>query len=583
MVRSAARERSVACKRAGRTRKWASWLSWAIVGLAGCATFDSKYENAQTYSPHAPASSLKTASRSAATEKKDGKKDVVARGTAGSDGKRASPVARTANKPASSGDSPARVSIYTKSGTESKPDIEQVAFSQKDDDGTAKTGIDVPPVGADQPKEQPPAAPALPSLPADVAIELQSPEGAVGINLDQTINYCLIADPVIRAGFEAINQSNADALTASLAPNPQFFTDIQLLPLTHTFSPERQGGPPQFDAILSYPIDWFLFGKRAAQMQATELGVRVSEAEYQDLIRRRVLEAAVGYYDVLEAKGLRDVARQDVENFKKIEALTSSAVDNGGRAQVDLNRVRLDRLRSEHSLRDAENALVAAMSKLRVLLGRDDSDPAFDVVGSLESANLMEPLPIEEALQIADQNRPDMEAARWKIAQADAVIESERRKAYPTLVPGFGYTRQYQNKAIGYPDADSWLANLTMSVPIYDRNQGNQAKAASVSAQAGYNLQARRVALRGEVVKASQDLMTSAANTSAVAQEQLEISRQVRDSINEAYNAGGRPLLDALDAQRNYRETYRLFITSRASYLRAAIQYSATLGQQMTQ
>ncbi len=578
-LRSLVGERSAAFRRAGQTKSWACWLSWSLVGLVGCATFDSKYENVHVYSPHETASDTKTASRSESS----GKKDVAARGTVGSKAKEASTVTQTANKPTSSEDSAARVSIYTKSGMETKPVIEQVAFSQKDDEGAGKAGIDVPNVGAAESQEQPATPPTLPALPSDSVIEMQSPEGAVGINLDQTINYCLIADPVIRAGFEAINQSNADALTASLAPNPQFFTDIQLLPLTHTFSPERQGGPPQFDAIMSYPIDWFLFGKRAAQMQATELGVRVSEAEYQDLIRTRVLQAAVSYYDVLEAKALREVARQDVENFKRIEKLTSDAVDNGGRAKVDLNRVRLDRLRSEHSLRDAENVLVAAMSKLRVLLGRDDSDPAFDVVGSLESANLMEPMPLEEALQIAEQNRPDLEAARWKIAQADAVIESERRKAYPTLVPGFGYTRQYQNKAIGYPDADSWLANLTMSVPIYDRNQGNQAKAASVSAQAGFNLQARRVALRGEVVKASQDLTTSAANTSAVAQEQLEISRQVRDSINEAYNAGGRPLLDALDAQRNYRETYRLFITSRASYLRAAIQYSATLGQQMTQ
>lgn len=112
---------------------------------------------------------------------------------------------------------------------------------------------------------------------------------------------------MLRTGFEAINQSHADALTASLAPNPQFFTDIQLLPLTHTFSPERQGGPPQFDAIVSYPIDWFLFGKRTAQMQATDLSVRVSEAEYQNLIRTRVLEAALGYYDVLEAKALHNI------------------------------------------------------------------------------------------------------------------------------------------------------------------------------------------------------------------------------------------------------------------------------------
>ena len=552
------------------------------MGLAGCATFDSKYENQQTYSPHAPSSRTATASRAKSGERKTS----LVRGTGGADTGRASTVTRAAYKPSVKDDTAARVSIYTKSGNKTQSVIEQVAFSQQDaGDSTQKStekSIDVPDVGTGETQEPPAATPTLPTLPADPIVEFPLPDGAVGINLDQTINYCLIADPVIRAGFEAINQSHADALTASLAPNPQFFTDIQLLPLTHTFSPERQGGPPQFDAIVSYPIDWFLFGKRAAQMAATDLSVRVSEAEYQNLIRTRVLEAALGYYDVLEAKAMRDVARQDVENFQTIEALTSSAVDNGGRAVVELNRVRLDRLRSEYSLRDAENTVVAAVAKLRVLLGRDDTDPAFDVVGTLDAANLIDPLPVEEAVEIADQNRPDMDAARWKIAHADAVIESERRKAYPTVVPGFGYTRQYQNKAIGFPDADSWLANLTMSVPIYDRNQGNQAKAASVSAQAGYQLQAQRVALRGEVVKAIQDLTTSAANARAVAQEQLEIARKVRDSINEAYNAGGRPLLDALDAQRNYRETYRLFITSRASYLRAAIQYSATLGQQMT-
>lgn len=243
---------------------------------------------------------------------------------------------------------------------------------------------------------------------------------------------------------------------------------------------------------------------------------------------------------------------------------------------MELNRVRLDRLRSEHSLRDAENAVVAAVAKLHVLLGRDDTDPAFDVVGTLDSTNLIDPLPVEEAVEIADQNRPDMDAARWKIAHADAVIESERRKAYPTVVPGFGYTRQYQNKAIGFPDADSWLANLTMSVHLRPRPGS--------PGESGVGLGPSRVSTTGPtggVTRRSRESHSGpddlGGQRRAVAQEQLEIARKVRDSINEAYNAGGRPLLDALDAQRNYRETYRLFITSRASYLKAAIQYRATL------
>ncbi len=550
-------------------------LGWSLVGITGCATFDSKYEQVELSGPK----TTPTASGSAAARKPAGKA-AGGNKSAQDDVGRAGGVQQTARKPMVTGAS------STRGKAPLTPVIQPVAFFKNETEQKEKAGITVPDIGKAEVKDAADPNPSLPKLPdgtaIDTAIEIESPAGAQGITLDQAINSCLIADPVIHAGLESINQTNADALTASLKPNPEFFTDAQLLPLTRPFTVTKQGGPPQFDAIVSYPIDWFLFGKRAAAMQAANLGVQVSQSEYEDLVRVRVLEAATAFYGVLEAKSLLGVARQDTENFRRIEGLTSAAVDNGGRPLVELNRIRLDRLRSEQSLRDAENALIAANAKLRVLLGRDDTDPAFEVVGTLEAANLIEPLPVEEGIELADQNRPDLEAARWKIAQADANIDLERRKAFPTVVPAFGYTKQYQVKAIGMPDADSWLANVTMSVPLFDRNQGNRQKAASLAAQAGFQLQARRVALRGEVEKTTQELNTSAANAKAVAQEQLQIARQVRDSINAAYEAGGQPLIDVLDAQRNYRETYRQFITTRANYHRAAIQYSATLGRQIT-
>ena len=98
------------------------------------------------------------------------------------------------------------------------------------------------------------------------------------------INAVLVTDPRLRAGFEAINQAHADALTASLRPNPTLYLDIQLLPLTRPFTPDATGGPPQQDVNLTYPIDWYLFGKRAANMAAAAQGVRVSEAEFATLV-----------------------------------------------------------------------------------------------------------------------------------------------------------------------------------------------------------------------------------------------------------------------------------------------------------
>src|SRR5262249_52744337 len=164
---------------------------------------------------------------------------------------------------------------------------------------------------------------------------------------DQAITATLLASPKIRAGVEAINQATADLLTSSLPPNPDLTVGATLLPLTRPFTIDRQGGPPQAGADISYPIDWFLFGKRAAGMASAAAGVRVSEADFADLVRKRVTDTATAYYDVVEAKALLDLARQDLENLRRVEAATEKAANAGGRPLVELNRVRLDVLKSD--------------------------------------------------------------------------------------------------------------------------------------------------------------------------------------------------------------------------------------------
>ncbi|WP_143394043.1 TolC family protein [Fimbriiglobus ruber] len=405
---------------------------------------------------------------------------------------------------------------------------------------------------------------------------------AVGLTLDQAINFCLLNDPKIRAGFEAINQASADALTASLKPNPILFTDIQLLPLTRPFTVQDQGGPPQYDFQVSYPIDWYLFGKRAAAMASAALGVKQSEADYADLIRQRVTQAALAYYDLLEGRALLALAHQDVENLRTVEEASRKAVEAGGRPTVELSRVRLDLLKSLQAVRDAEVVVGTARAKLRALLGRADAAPTFELSDTLDRTFVGDPPDVEEAIELAKANRPDLRSLRVQIDKARADMDVERRKAYPDVTPQIGYTRQFQRQAIGFPDANSYMTSLTMSLPIYNRNQGNRAKAQSVYTQNILQLQSGEVDLRAELEQVSLEYRAAYQTARAVAQEQLQLAGQVRDSIVKAYAAGGRPLLDVLDAQRNYRDTYRLYISSRASYWRAVYRFHSAIGGEVT-
>src|SRR5262249_48922648 len=140
----------------------------------------------------------------------------------------------------------------------------------------------------------------------------------------------LLADPKIRAGLEAINQANADLLTSSLPPNPVLTPNATLLPLTRSFTVDRQGGPPQGGVDVNYAIDWFLFGKRAAAMASAAMGVRVSEADFADLVRTRVTDTATAFYDVLEATAILSLARQDLENLRRVEGTIRKGQEAGG-------------------------------------------------------------------------------------------------------------------------------------------------------------------------------------------------------------------------------------------------------------
>ena len=447
--------------------------------------------------------------------------------------------------------------------------IKQTAFSEIQTEGETTPGSQV----------VDPAKPIEPTKPERLKERLVGEK----LSFDEVINAVLISDPRLMAGFQGINQANADALTASLVPNPTVMADILMLPLARPFSPDRTGGPPQQDVMVSYPIDWYVFGKRAAQMASASAMVKVSEAEFANLVRIRITEGALAYYDVMEAKALLDLANQNLAILAKVEVALTKAVEAGGRPKVEINRIRLDILQNRQTVRDVETALVAAKARLRALIGRSDRDLDFDIAGTLDALLTTNTLGAAEAFDLAVDNRPDVKAIKARMIQTEANVIVEDRKKYPELIPMLGWTRQYQVAAMGQPDAGSWNASLTTQLPFFNRNQGNRAKASSYAVQAKIDYEATLVALRAEIETTAQELKAARNNAEAVAGEQLRLANEVLQSITDAYEAGTRTLVEMLDAQRNFRDTNKSYISMRAGYWRALYRYYSATGKQIHQ
>lgn len=398
--------------------------------------------------------------------------------------------------------------------------------------------------------------------------------------LDRIVQTVLKSDPQIAAAFENITQAEADLLTAGLLPNPQVNTDIQLMPLNRAFSVERQGGPPQFDLVVAMPVDWFVFGKRVAAMVSAHKSIDIAAAEYANTVRLRISAAIASYYDVLEAQTMLALVQENKDALSKMEKIILNRVELGGVGTIEADRIQLSIYASLREIRAQELVLASGLNKLRALMGIADGMP-ITVQGELDIAALQKPLAAEAAFALAEQNRPDLQALQQQIELAKANINLQEAKALPEITPSLGYTRQFQQQAIGFPDANAWLAGVSVSVPLFDRNQGNIAKAKSQRVQSELSFEAQLVDVRAEIEQAVLAFSSACNFLSQDDPGQLEAAQKVRDKITQAYELGGKTLIEVLDAQRAYLETFRVHIGGRSNYWHALNQLNTVMGKKV--
>ena len=88
-------------------------------------------------------------------------------------------------------------------------------------------------------------------------------------------------------------------------------------------------------------------------------------------------------------------------------------------------------------------------------------------------------------------------------------------------------------------DASSYTAQVNVSVPLFDRNQGNIAKAQSALVQSCFNLQAQLVQTEADIEQAVAEFQTAYTDVTSIGPEQLQAARSVRDRTETRLPCGG--------------------------------------------
>lgn len=388
------------------------------------------------------------------------------------------------------------------------------------------------------------------------------------LSLEAAIRLAAERNPRVAAAVSAVAAADGTRLDASLRPNPAITYQTEGYPL---FASPRPSFPDNQGLTLRIDQELETAGRRRLRTQAAQAGVSATQALLGDERRRLELDVRRAYFQVVLAKANLDVAQTTLGDIDRTLQVNQARLDKGAIAGVDLRRLRSERLRFADDVFNAQLDLRNAKSALLALLNAPDLSFDVDVTEALAPAGGVAPAPPRAAaLAQAEVERPDLQAARHTMRQADTETRLQRALRTPNVTVGGGYYREYGTNAVVF--------GVTVPLPVFNRNQGGVARADAEHRRAEQLADATSIAVRLDVQQALNAVAVSAARVQYIQRESLDNARQARDTVMASYRLGAANLIDFLDAQRSFRDTERTYNQALYDYRVSLFQLAAATG-----
>jgi outer membrane protein, heavy metal efflux system len=270
------------------------------------------------------------------------------------------------------------------------------------------------------------------------------------------------------------------------------------------------------------------------------------------------------------------LAKENAATLNEIVTLNEARVRSGDLAEVELLRSRIAALQSRQAVRAAELKVRAEGRRLERVMGRT---PGVEIV---EIQNVSRPAPVTDTtpdLQArALRARADLRALQRTRARSQAEIRLQLAQGQIDFTLGAEYRRQDGLAGRG----NSLGLFFSTPLPLFDRNQGNVARAREEERQSDVRVRQLEQVITGEVDLASAQYAAADATLKTVEAEMLKQARDVRAITDYAYRRGQATLIEFLDAQRAFNETMQAWNEARAEYARSVFLVRATVGEEGT-
>jgi cobalt-zinc-cadmium efflux system outer membrane protein len=398
-----------------------------------------------------------------------------------------------------------------------------------------------------------------------VASPVLAQQSSATLTLQRVIDLYMEKNLDLQAARYRLERTRADQIAARLRPNPGLTLAVENLPFS---------GPTPFRRLYeisaSYSETIELGGKREARERVADLTVSAAETQFEEAMRHGLAEVKRLYLDALLARYNVEVANENRATFDQLVQFNLTRFQEGAIPELDLIKTRLERMKVDSALRQADLQYRQASIRLLEKLG-ETAYPRADVRGDLNfrSANV----DLVALRQLALRERPDVQAAAQEVEAANERLALERARARPDISPFAGYKR------VG-PD-NTLLFGVNVPLKVRDRNEAAIARAETDIKTARTRLELARNRAVAEVEAAYEAFQMSREQIQTFQNELLRQSEESTTITLAAYEEGGTELLPVLDAQRTRSEVRQQYFKTLFDYQTSLIDLELAVGREI--
>jgi cobalt-zinc-cadmium efflux system outer membrane protein len=369
------------------------------------------------------------------------------------------------------------------------------------------------------------------------------------VSVDDFVRLAVERNPRLARANHAIDAARGRYMQAGLYPNP----DVAILwdEIGDRTSVNGTG-------IVTAPkiTQTIVTGKKLTLAQAVAAR-EVDQAALELLSERYAVVGSVraAFYEAYTLQKRLDLLEQLVRLADEAVANGKKRLDAKQQARLDYIQLEVERERFRAEAAATRKELPGAYRRLAAVAGNNAAIPA-NVAGTFDGLPEYDPDAVREAVLAY---HPQALSARVGVERARAAVRRAEAEPIPNVAVYGGFIRQFENRSY---DA---AAGLSLTVPVWNRNQGNIRAA---RAELGMAMQAV-----GQTENELAVRVAAAYQTYASARERAEVYRtQLIPRAEETYNL-------SMSAFKGGQFEYLRVIQAQRAIAEARLELNRSLGE----